>query len=95
MPRALDAPRWTIYYADGSTAEGDGAEDWRAALDDGVQVVALWEAPMRRPWSDVNDRQLWTGEDAYDPFGWGTKRGSALPFETYWEIWARAAYGDR
>lgn len=86
--------RWRIYYADGSLADGSGAAEWRAAPEDGVQVVVRF--PMLDPlgWAcrgvAVRDRDLWTGEDAYDPFGWGAKRGSLIGAEAYFAIWDRA-----
>jgi CxxC motif-containing protein (DUF1111 family) len=90
---------WRIYYADGSVVEGTSAEEWRAAPVFGVQVVACMEAgpAPRWTWTDVygrnravRDRQLWTGEDDFDPFGWGVKHGQLIPDENYWRIWRRA-----
>lgn len=85
---------WRIYYADGSVVRGSSAADWLSAPDTGVQVVVLMESPAMPRWTCegvvVRDRQLWTGEDEYDPFGWGAKRGSWLPDDEYHEIWRRA-----
>ena len=87
---------WAIYYADGSRAVGRSAEEWRAAPSDGVQVVVLYEPypDGRRPWCGVDDRQLWTGDDWYDPFGYGeAKAGSLMDRAEYDAIWERAC-GD-
>jgi hypothetical protein len=89
---------WAIWYADGSVGTGRTQEEWRAAPADGVQAVARF--PRREPvrWScsggAVMDRDLWTGEDVYDPFGWGEKRGSLMRWADYEEIWERACGGD-
>lgn len=89
-------PEFRIHYADGSVVKGSTRKDWRAAPDDGVQVVALMEPypDGRRPWAGVDDRQLWTGDDVYNLFDWGRKRGSLIPAADYLAIWERAAYGD-
>lgn len=86
---------WAIYYASGARVIGHDAAAWRDAPDDGVQVVVLY-APYptgRRPWRGVDDRQLWTGEDVYDPFGYGAKRGAWMDRAVYELIWERAC-GD-
>lgn len=86
--------RWRIYYADGYVVSGVTEQDWRAAPDVGVQVVIRF--PMRDPlgWScngvPVRDRDLWTGEDIYDPFVWGEKHGSLIDTDAYFRIWERA-----
>lgn len=92
---------WRIYYGDGSVVSGTSEDEWRAAPDDGVQVVALMEpypdlpdGQPQRPWIGVDDRQLWTGTSEYDPFDWGVKYGSSVPDAEYFAIWERAAYGD-
>ena len=87
---------WAIYYGSGQRVIGESADDWRAAPDDDVQVVVLCEPypDGRRPWHGVDDRQLWTGDDVYDPFGWGAKTGRLLPWDDYLTIWERAC-GDR
>lgn len=86
-----------IYYADGSMIEGHDAADWRAAPDDGVQAVARFPMQDGIGWSCngvvVRDRDLWTGEDVYDPFGWGEKRGLLIGTDDYFAIWERAC-GD-
>lgn len=88
---------WRIYYADGSRVEGVTAQDWRAAPDDGVQAVVRFPRQEGRSWSCrgrvVQDRDLWTGESVYDPFGWGGKRGSLIDTDAYFAIWDRAC-GD-
>lgn len=93
---------WTIYYADGSVVNGSTRQQWRNAPASGVQVVVLWEPPPLvegvpfRPWSGVNDRQLWTGEDEYDPFGYGhPKRGKLIDRADYERISDRAFYGEK
>lgn len=87
---------WAIYYASGGRVIGRDAEAWRDAPADGVQVVVLY-APYpdgRRPWRGVSDRQLWTGEDWYDPFNFGdVKAGRLIDRATYDAIWERAC-GD-
>jgi hypothetical protein len=91
-----------IYYADGSVAEGSNRNNWRNASSTGVQVVIRWPRENGTRWfyTDANgknhaisDRDMWTGEDVYDPFGWGIKLGSLLPDEQYQSIWNRAG-GD-
>lgn len=81
---------WRIYYAD-MVVEGATAEEWLAAPDDGVQVVVLFESTDYRGWKGVSgDRQLWTGDDEFDPFGFGVKRGLLIPDDDYLAIWERA-----
>lgn len=84
---------WSIYYSDGSVVIGETEDEWRAAPDHDVQVVVLHEPPVIRRWTGVTDRQLWTGDDEYDPFGWGKKFGSWMMREEYDRIWEVAAYG--
>lgn len=88
---------WRIYYPDGSFMDGRTETEWRAAPDEGVQVAVLYEAPETPRWhyssGPVRDRQLWTGDDIYDPFGWGAKRGSLIEDDAYQAIWERAC-GD-
>ena len=91
---------WRIYYTGGAVAPGKTKADWRAAPDPGVQVVVLMAppAPDNRRWfcpgvGSIEDRQLWTGTDTYDPFGWGVKYGSWVPRAEYNMIWERAC-GD-
>lgn len=90
--------RFRIYYADGSVVEGSNAADWRAAPDDGVQVVARFPMQDGLGWScrgvPVRDRDLWTGEDTYSLNGWGQKYGSLIGTDAYFAIWERAC-GDR
>lgn len=89
--------RFVIAYADGSRRSGTTRLGWRRAPDGGVQVIAAFPGPPEphlSKWSRVTDRYLWTGEDEYDPFGWGVKRGSLIPDEDYWRIWNEVAYGD-
>jgi hypothetical protein len=85
---------WRIYYAGGSMLDGHTAEDWSAAPDDGVQVVVLFTSVETPRWhysgGAVRDRQMWTGEDNYDPFGWGAKRGALISDADYFAIWERA-----
>lgn len=90
--------RWRIYYAPGlvpgDMVEGSSAEEWRAAPAEGVQVVVFC-APYpsgRRPWVGDADRQIWTGDDFYDPFGFGVKLGLYLDLAAYEAIWRRAFY---
>jgi hypothetical protein len=85
--------KWSIYYADGSHWAGESETDWYLAPDGGVQVIVgppgYWGGGG---WIGVTDRSLWTGEDEYDPFGFGVKRGSVVPDDDYWKIWVLAAY---
>jgi len=87
-------PEWRIYYADGSVVRGRTTDAWRAAPDEGVQVVVLMAPGDRRPWRGVEDRHLWTGTDDYDPFGWGRKTGSLIADAAYQAIWERACGDD-
>jgi hypothetical protein len=90
-------PDFTIYYGDGSTVSGSTRNQWRNAPAVGVQAVVLWEVPhyTERPWTNVSDRKLWTGDDTYNPFGWGVKSGALLPDAAYRQIWNRAFYDAR
>jgi len=88
---------FSVWYADGSVLDGSSREDYLAMPAEGVQVIAEWRTPAshQRRWHLVDDRYLWTGEDEYDPFDWGVKRGSLLPDDAYFAIWNDAAYGPR
>jgi hypothetical protein len=91
---------WSIYFS-GAVVSGRFRSDWLRAPDDDVQVWVLYEPPPLIdgvpfcPWTGVSDRQLLTGQDTYDPFGWGVKYGRRLPDVEYERIWRRAAYGPR
>lgn len=94
---------WRIYYAGGSVTRGTTAEEWRSCPNGGVLHVVSMEPPERLHWSYqdadgltrvVRDRELWTGEDDYDPFGWGSKEGVLVSDGEYFASW-RAACGDR
>jgi hypothetical protein len=91
-----------IYYSDGSVRQGESADDWAAAPYFGVQVVARLPRldPVR--WMHtgagghncaVMDRDLWTGDDFFDPFLWGAKEGELLSWPDYIAVWERAC-GD-
>lgn len=81
---------WRIYYS-GSVVTGKTREDWAAAPADDVQVIVLYEPTDYRGWRGVNgDRQLWTGDDFFDPFGWGAKEGRLIPDADYFAIWEQA-----
>lgn len=91
---------WRVYYANGLVVSGKDQADWLAAPNKGVQVIVLMESPAQsyRRWfcykiGSIEDRQLWTGEDKYDPFGWGVKFGSWMPRADYDVIW-ECACGD-
>ena len=93
--------QWRIYYAGGAVVSGKNRADWTAAPDAGVQVVVLMAPPAqdKRLWwclgiGSIEDRQLWTGTDTYDPFGWGVKHGSWVPWCEYDMIWGRACGDD-
>lgn len=94
-------PKWRIYYSDGSIYEGLTEQDWREARSNGVQVVVRLRKPERPRWTYqrggqnvlVMDRELWTGEDWFDPFGWGEKQGELIADDDYLSIWERAC-GD-
>jgi len=94
--------KWSIFYSD-RVLHGDSWYDWILGTPDrDVQVVVLWEPPPLRngvpyrPWAGVDDRQLWTGLDHYDPFGYRwRKHGRLLVDEDYHRIWKVAAYGSR
>lgn len=86
---------WRIYYRD-AVVEGTTQEEWEGAPEEGVQVVVDFDpgAPLR--WScdgvPIVGRRLWTGEDTYNPLGWGVKYGLLLPDDEYWAIWRRACF---
>lgn len=84
--------KWRIYYSD-QTIVGETVADWIAAPDEDVQVVVLYEPTDYRGWKGVEDgnRQLWTGDDEFDPFGYGhLKYGRLLSDEEYFLIWEQA-----
>ena len=86
---------WTrrIYY-EHTHVDVDTKDAWTAAPDEGVQVVVelCADAPVRWDCDGkvVRDRKLWTGDDEYDPWGWGVKYGKLISDEEYFEIWRRA-----
>lgn len=91
---------WAIFYGNGSVFVGATRNDWRKAPASGVQAVVeyvpydpLPDGHPFRPWLGVEDRRIWTGEDSYDPFGWGAKSGSLIDPAVYETIW-RAAFYD-
>lgn len=87
-----------IYYSDGSIISGVSKKDWLAAPDNNVQVVvdldfvgsSGWTYTIGKQNIVVKDRQLWTGEDEYDPFEFGVKTGSLIGTTAYFNIWNRA-----
>ena len=85
---------WRIYYADGSMVQGRSRADWLAAAGEGVQVIVSTPPSRSLRWhhsgGPVRDRDLWTGDDVYDPFGWGEKRGTLIADPHYRAIWERA-----
>lgn len=87
---------FSIYYSD-QVVHGQSKEDWLAAPSEDVQVVVEWRAPDQAKgelkWAGVTDRILWTGEDEYDPFGWGVKYGRWMYDHDYRQLWERAAHG--
>lgn len=105
--------RWRIHYPD-RVVEGSTRAEWEAAPDEGVQVVVVLEpypdhpdGEPHRPVAGVDDRQVWTGVDPYDPASesarreapslpsdWPVKYGSLLPDADYFRIWEEAAHGD-
>ena len=86
----MRTPAWRLYYA-GRRIDGRGARAWRAAPDEGVQVVVLFEPTWPQPFAGAPaDRRLLTGLELYDPFGWGAKRGSLIADAHYFAIWERA-----
>lgn len=90
-----------IYYSDSSVVYGETREEWSKAPDEGVQVVVQMTPPDVPHWTrevdgkpiPVTDRMLWTGDDEYDPFGWGTKQGELIDTGLYFQIWEKAC-GD-
>lgn len=88
-----DARRWSIYYRR-RVVHGAGRYAWLAAPDHGVQVIVEWRKPDQLAgelkWAGVSDRLLWTGEDEFDPFGYGVKYGLLIPDAEYFDIWERA-----
>ena len=86
---------FSIHYSD-RVVHGITRADWLAAPDQDVQVVVEWRTPLQDAgewvWTGVTDRMLWTGQDEYDPFGWGVKYGRWMDWADYWAVWQRAAY---
>ncbi len=88
---------WRIYYGDGFVVHGSTRREWVDAPAADVQVIALME-PGPTGWTycengynhAVTDRQLWTGQDEYDPFGWGVKYGAWSSDTDYFNLWNRA-----
>ncbi len=85
--------KWSISYPD-RVVHGRTAGGYRRAPKYRVQVIC---GPGGHPdgggWIGVGpDRSLWTGEETYDPFGFGIKYGSAIDDDLYWRIWCEAAY---
>jgi len=81
---------------------GETEREWLAAPSEGVQVIVRFPRQTETGWTytldgethiKVMDRDLWTGEDSYDPFGWGAKQGALLEDDAYYAIWNRAC-GD-
>lgn len=90
---------WRIYYGDGRIVEGNTKTDWTRAPKTNVQVVVSLQPQDPPRWHYVNaqgktipvrDRQLWTGVDTYDPFGYGAKTGLLISLPVYEEIWNKA-----
>lgn len=92
---------WRIYYTD-NVVSGETMSDWINAPADDVQVVVSFPRTQSLRWSyqrgkesvPVSDRDLWTGEDVYDPFGWGEKFGREIAWDDYIAIWERACGDD-
>lgn len=87
---------FTIHYSD-RVVHGKTQEDWVNAPSDDVQVVVEWRLPVHAlgewKYAGVTDRVLWTGEDTYDPFGWGVKYGRWMYDYDYHQLWEVAAHG--
>lgn len=88
-----------VYYSDGSVAEGNSRGNWKSAGNTGVQVVVSFPRTQPIRWHYINsagqvivveDRDLWTGEDTYNPFGFGGKTGELINDAEYFAIWERA-----
>lgn len=97
LPAGYEPTRVAIAYADGSIKGCTTPLGWRRHPDHGVQIVASWPgppAPHLSRWTGVADRYLWTGDEEYDPFGWGLKYGQLIPDGEYQRIWDEVAYGD-
>lgn len=99
----MPGPGWRIYYADGSVSEGVSQSDWLSAPSDGVQVVVRFPRLQTvrwcyetgpNVWKSVQDRDLWTGTDVFDPFDWGPKNGQLISDAEYLTIWRRACGDD-
>lgn len=86
---------WSIYYDDSTIVRGSTEADWQSAPSMGVQVIVEHRKPGidERPWIGVLDRICWTGEDVYDPFGWGPKYGTLMERSLYDAIWKKAING--
>lgn len=89
---------WRIYYSD-HHVDGETADDWQRAPDQDVQVVVLFEPTEHPRWHNrkgpITDRQLWTGDDEFDPFGWGVKYGEWMDWERYQDLWEAACADAR
>ena len=95
-----------IYYADGTVSICRSRADWQRSPDDSVQVVVEMvpakEGDPAGGWTyevdghpvSVDDRRLWTGQDRYNPLGWGVKTGSLMETDAYFGIWRRACGDD-
>ncbi len=88
-----------IYYGVGPYVEVQTSEEWAAAPPSGVQAIvnmehrghsgSIYEAKPGK-WVSVRDRFIWTGDDQYDPFGWGVKFGKLIPDDQYFAIYNKA-----
>jgi hypothetical protein len=98
----MNMNNFRIYYSDGSRVDGTTEQDWLAAPDVGVQVVVSFPMEGSIRWYSevdgenvvVRDRNLWTGVDEYDPFGFGIKTGALIDTDDYMIIWRRACGDD-
>ena len=95
---------WRVYYSNGKAVTGRTEAAWNRARKTGVQVVVRFPMEDGLRWTCraadgvnmvVRDRDLWTGEDTYDPFGWGVKHGELIGRAEYDAIWERACADPR
>ena len=98
---------WRIYYSN-RVVSGSTKAAWLAAPNADVQVVvdsAQAGAVLKTGgWTYQNakgenvpvyDRELWTGQDKYNPFGYGVKTGALISDADYFKIWDAACGDDR
>ena len=83
--------KWTIYYSD-AVIHGNTESEWNDSPEHDVQIVVVhapYDPPEFRPWSRINNHQIYTGTDEFSINGWKTKFGKLLDDEVYYSLWEK------